>query len=784
MFCPECGTKLNDDAKFCFNCGAKVAVKQVLNEKDKLNRGFSVNESAYVEYMKNKVLNAYISNREITPAVFYAKAKFYDLNEDNVDKIYQYVQEEIAKFINFIEELYKECKAVFLTEDLMKELIHYGNANGISEKITLEFLEYYNKSNEILKKREVLELLLKRFSEVGKLDAEIDVKLETIETDRLTVEYKKAITSVMKELDKLYKSLGVEDYLSEEQEKNIVKMIESMGFLAEDMDELVLGFEKRSGFFEKRKQHHAKKVYERLNKHFEKTYMIFGKTLSYGAEYFIDDAVAQISCKAGLNYINEFEEIDFSEHAACNSIKESFKEYTQELSDDVKTLEKLLEFSLGQDERTQIDNYLQQIWGELGELEIIFEEILQNQKMSKEEREQRKASRGRWEGGGFGVGGALKGAATAGVMNATSGLLHSGVNLVGNKISDARANGNRKKAIKKFYEYTEKVISCIAEIIYLAFEKEIEENYPELDYNPDYHDNQLDGICRKNFRESENKEENAYFMLELSPYNPLNGLSILIDFAEREKMTKELQDTLGAMEKQFKWSEHFLDLCVEYEEIAAYILKEEPEDSLSNADVIDIYGEILEIKEFFGEGDGDTRKIHNQLIEKKKYVEWLDAIENATSQQIIERGNIYSRKKEFSKAKTTFDRGVKNNDNAKKIVEMFFEKHIPDELIKEVETFVQSADIGNQEAYMFISHILTGMINHEGKSLLVYAAEAHHHKLVEELIKKGADVNLLYQLIGESENPSTLSESRRICKACGKTISSTAKFCNFCGQKI
>ena len=66
----------------------------------------------------------------------------------------------------------------------------------------------------------------------------------------------------------------------------------------------------------------------------------------------------------------------------------------------------------------------------------------------KEYREARKASRGRWRGGGFGLGGASKGAATAGSFNAVSGLGHDLVNSAGN-LSSALDASNAKSDLYK-----------------------------------------------------------------------------------------------------------------------------------------------------------------------------------------------------------------------------------------------------------------------------------------------------------------------------------------------
>lgn len=61
-----------------------------------------------------------------------------------------------------------------------------------------------------------------------------------------------------------------------------------------------------------------------------------------------------------------------------------------------------------------------------------YNEINGNVDAAREYREYRKATRGMFVGGGFGVSGALKGAATAGAMNMATGLVHSLANGIGN----------------------------------------------------------------------------------------------------------------------------------------------------------------------------------------------------------------------------------------------------------------------------------------------------------------------------------------------------------------
>ena len=80
-------------------------------------------------------------------------------------------------------------------------------------------------------------------------------------------------------------------------------------------------------------------------------------------------------------------------------------------------------------------------------LELVAEkynQIIADQAAEEEYRAERKANRGRVVGGGFGVGGALKGMATAGAMNLVSGAGHGLVNAIGNAGSALAASSSKK----------------------------------------------------------------------------------------------------------------------------------------------------------------------------------------------------------------------------------------------------------------------------------------------------------------------------------------------------
>ncbi|PWX07737.1 hypothetical protein CYK67_13570 [Clostridium perfringens] len=76
-----------------------------------------------------------------------------------------------------------------------------------------------------------------------------------------------------------------------------------------------------------------------------------------------------------------------------------------------------------------------------------YYEVMNKLESERNYREVRKEYRGRWQGGGFGFEGAIKGAAKAGIMNFGTGILHSMANGIGNMSSNYQANS----ALNKMY---------------------------------------------------------------------------------------------------------------------------------------------------------------------------------------------------------------------------------------------------------------------------------------------------------------------------------------------
>lgn len=110
------------------------------------------------------------------------------------------------------------------------------------------------------------------------------------------------------------------------------------------------------------------------------------------------------------------------------------------------------------DENSFYDKYVNKSCSTVHSFEVLYamKKEIENVDLRQEEeemyRQARKAGRGRIVGGGFGVGGAIKGMAQAGMVNAASGIAHSAINVIGNIGSGIVASSDKAAIFKKYRE--------------------------------------------------------------------------------------------------------------------------------------------------------------------------------------------------------------------------------------------------------------------------------------------------------------------------------------------
>lgn len=182
-------------------------------------------------------------------------------------------------------------------------------------------------------------------------------------------------------------------------------------------------------------------------------YTLFGNPIAFddGAERFFD-----LQYKSWTARDHAFEEFSkwYKKYDSIEAVLSKYRQFSKELIEKhaVKPLFSTLTansiFDVSKEsyyhtclDLTPVDKALQSVGSK-------YQQIEQTQAAQERYRQVRKDSRGRWQGGGFGLSGALKGAAEAGALNMVSGLGHSMVNAVGNAGSAMAASSSKQALFK------------------------------------------------------------------------------------------------------------------------------------------------------------------------------------------------------------------------------------------------------------------------------------------------------------------------------------------------
>ena len=208
----------------------------------------------------------------------------------------------------------------------------------------------------------------------------------------------------------------------------------------------------------------------------------------------------------------------------------------------------------------------------------VYNDIVGTEEYERDYRAMRKASRGRVIGGGFGFGGALKGIATAGAMNAVTGLGHTIVNSIGN----ARSSATASKAKTELYNNSETfdilnrgVRECIKDIylLFMNLVNEYKENEgEEIWYDGSVYNSEKADALFKNSSVVEGKEKELLLKaLRFCPDHKALLLSIFRKYEEERKNIYEIA-------KYYK-----VDLSVAFDVILSSMYDEEAQQSNEKA---------------------------------------------------------------------------------------------------------------------------------------------------------------------------------------------------------
>lgn len=187
------------------------------------------------------------------------------------------------------------------------------------------------------------------------------------------------------------------------------------------------------------------------------------------------------------------------------------------------------------------------MFNELEDLFGAYKNIIQQNEDEHEYREQRKENRGRFVGGGFGLGGAISGSLKAGALNMATGLGHSVFNSIGNAISNYEAS----KKLKELYELPQcrdillNAVNILVNNIWLIM---INDVY-QLSIAADQEMKKSEAIFNNVINGRIPKEKTKAALLDVLSINPLKGQAYdeLVEYLDQDEL-EELRSMYNSLE--------------------------------------------------------------------------------------------------------------------------------------------------------------------------------------------------------------------------------------------
>ena len=185
----------------------------------------------------------------------------------------------------------------------------------------------------------------------------------------------------------------------------------------------------------------------------------------------------------------------------------------------------------------------------------LYEEIQTELNLKSEYRKLRKATRGRWTGGGVGLGGAIDGTIRAGMLNMMNGALHSAVNGVGNVVSGYGAALKKKKIFNQ-PEVKKAYIEALERDMGRIFKTYIDIAIDELRINfeiPTVEDcNEANALLLRGIRRFQNNtdELNSFLqkIFELNPFSSKLYFNLLNTYGDPKNELQVIAEMFGCKE--------------------------------------------------------------------------------------------------------------------------------------------------------------------------------------------------------------------------------------------
>ena len=256
----------------------------------------------------------------------------------------------------------------------------------------------------------------------------------------------------------------------------------------------------------------------------------------------------------------------------------------------------------------------------------IYMDITLNEEQKKVYREQRKNSRGKWVGGGFGVKGALKGAAQAGAMNIASGLGHSVFNTIGNIGSSIKSSNQKNKIFNSkstLDDLSDAIYNTIFDMHYSYMRILISNLHLDIDF---LNQNDIDeaNIIFSNIKnrdiDLDEKIKLLKRIIELNPYNQSVYEYIIANFGDEKNEVTKVCNYFGL--NLYSYKENIIkNKCQQLDIVTEYEAKQSKELIINECKMLGIECKsefTSNIDEKLREFDIKARTVENVLFKTRE----------------------------------------------------------------------------------------------------------------------------------------------------------------------
>lgn len=665
MFCQECGTENKDGAKFCYKCGKRLTelLDDNGNEKSKKEtfdiENLSELQYQYVNKINEEVVLKFCMGRSLEPGQFYDKASIYDLTKKEVNEIVLQLNKQLEKMYRFIEIQFEESKDFTIDEE---EIYEYAELSDIEEETVELLLEKYKNINFIDKKAEFYQLLLSAYSNFVTDEAIKNYKaLDDFEKKRVEQVFEKNIKEINEFIDKEYIEADGLDLKSGQLPAIVAEAIKIGVKDEESFLAFIKRYEDEHGITKLKNDRDANLFYEIENQKLGKNVNWFGKSKIIEGKLFLSNYLTDGIIKISNEVRDNLSKIDQDKNTILGDVAIIIAQYGSEILEEIQQIEEELSISDLSAHFAEIQEYIIDKVADISAVSTVINDIDENVEVQKAYRELRKQFRNQWSGGGFGIAGALKGAAMAGVLNMGAGAVHSVANAIGNAQTNSKARAEKRRLIhnvienmpQKVEELTERLINNIKNYVkekypkafweederveietYSLFKENYEDNTGEYAWNylmsNPYKENYYMEIFKRyanvNMKQELNKISNIFNVTSLS-----NDLNSYIDL----KINDDLKNlSITTIDNIYNWLE------IKFESLDERQINKELAEVLHN--------QLLELKEIKLKDfikcllDYSSKKKESKLVDI--YDEWVKDIANSLECQFNSKADTLDKK--------------------------------------------------------------------------------------------------------------------------------------------